>query len=83
MKLGSVSHNADELLVNLRETNAKLQIVLDRVNAVPVQQTVGDLHDTVRNLNDVLVKLNQYPSGFFLGEPPLPAKSVLTPTRQK
>ena len=83
MKLDSVSHNADELLASLRETNTKLQLVLDRVNAVPVQQTVSDLHDAVQSLNEVLVKLNQYPSGFFLGNPPLPAKSVQTPVKQK
>jgi phospholipid/cholesterol/gamma-HCH transport system substrate-binding protein len=83
MKLESVSHNADELLAGLRDTNTKLQLVLDRVNTVPLQQTVSDLHDAVRNLNEVLVKMNQYPSGFFLGEPPAPAKSVQTPSKPK
>lgn len=81
MKLGAVSQNANEFLTGLRETNAKLQQVLDRVNAVPLQQTVGDLHDAVRNLNDVLLKLDQYPSGFFLGDPPAPAKSTRPPSK--
>jgi phospholipid/cholesterol/gamma-HCH transport system substrate-binding protein len=83
MKLQSVSRNTDELLAGLRETNTKLQTVLDRVNAVPIQQTVGDLHDAVRSLNDVLLKLNQYPSGFFLGEPPAPARNVQAPSKPK
>jgi len=78
MKLESVSHNADELLAGLRDTNARLQLVLDHLGMVPLQQTVGDLREAIQNLNQVLLQLKQYPSGFIFGEPPPPAKGVKT-----
>jgi hypothetical protein len=79
MKLEAVSHNADELLAGLRDTNARLQLVLDHLGMVPMQQTVGDLREAVQNLNQVLLQLKQYPSGFIFGEPPAPAKGVKAP----
>jgi ABC-type transporter Mla subunit MlaD len=79
MKLEAVSHNADALLTGLQDSNAKLQLVLDHLGMVPMQQTVGDLRETIQNLNQVLSQLKQYPSGFIFGEPPPPAKGVKTP----
>ncbi len=79
MKLDTVSQNANELVAGIRESNLKLQTVLDHVGAAPVQQTVVELQQALQNLNAVLVDLKRYPSGFFLGQPPLPAKSVQTP----
>jgi paraquat-inducible protein B len=76
MKLESVSRNTDELLTGLRDSNAKLQLVLDHLGTLPMQQTVGDLRDAVQNLNQVLLQLKRYPSGFIFGEPPAPAKGV-------
>lgn len=81
MKLDTVSQNANGLIVGIRETNAKVQTVLDHVGAAPVAQTVAELQQALQNLNTVLVELKRYPSGFFLGEPPLPARSVQTPTK--
>ena len=81
MKLGAVSQNANELVTGIRETNLKLQVVLDKVGAVPMQQTFGDLQQVLQTLNGVLAELKQYPSGFFLGQPPLPARSVQTPQK--
>jgi uncharacterized protein YoxC len=79
MKLESVSHNADDLLTELRDSNAKLQITLDHLGMVPLQQTVGDLREAVQNLNQVLLQLKKYPSGFIFGEPPPPATGVKAP----
>jgi ABC-type transporter Mla subunit MlaD len=79
MKLEAVSHNADELLTGLRDSNARLQVVLDHLGMVPMQQTVGDLQEAIKNLNQVLLQLKQYPSGFIFGEPPPPAKGVKSP----
>jgi ABC-type transporter Mla subunit MlaD len=79
MKLEAVSDNANELLTGLRDSNAKLQLVLDHLGMVPMQQTIGDLRETMQNLNQVLLQLKQYPSGFIFGEPPPPAKGVKSP----
>jgi phospholipid/cholesterol/gamma-HCH transport system substrate-binding protein len=76
MKLDTVGQNADQLLGSLRETSDKLQIVLDKVGAAPLQDTISDIREAVQTLNGVLLELKQYPSGFILGKPPLPAKSV-------
>jgi phospholipid/cholesterol/gamma-HCH transport system substrate-binding protein len=79
MKLDAVSQNANDLVTGLRDTNAKVQALLDRVTAAPIAPAVAELQEALRNLNSVLVELKRYPSGFFLGEPPLPARSVQTP----
>ena len=80
MKLESIGHNTDQLLVELRESNAKLQLVLDQVGKAPLQQTVSDLRSAAQNLDDVLAQLKQYPSGFIFGQPPAPAKGIQTPS---
>lgn len=76
MKLDKVSGNADELVSGLRVTNTKLQSVLDHLDQVPLNQSVGDLREVLTTLNDVLLQLKQYPSGFIFGNPPLPATGI-------
>lgn len=46
-----------------------------------LNKTLSDVRQTVLDLNAVLLELKQYPAGFFLGEPPLPAKGVQTPSK--
>jgi len=81
MNLDTMSANANGLITGLRDTNVKVETVLNKVGAVPLEQTVGDLQQSLQTLNGVLTELKQYPSGFFLGEPPLPARSVQTPRK--
>jgi ABC-type transporter Mla subunit MlaD len=79
MKLDTVSKDADALVDGLRETNAKLQLVLDKAGAAPIQQTVAELHQVLENLNGVLTELKRYPSGFLFGKPPPPIPGMETP----
>jgi len=81
MQLERAGRNADALLDGLRETNAKLQMVLDQANQAPLGDTIEDIRQAVRSLNDVLLELKRYPSGFIFGEPPHPAASVRPPAR--
>jgi hypothetical protein len=81
MKLDTVGPNADKLLLGLQETNDKLQHVLDNLGTLPLQQTVGDVRQSFETLNEVLLELKQYPSGFIFGQPPLPARSVKPATK--
>jgi len=76
MKLDTVSQDADGLVAALRETNGKLQTVLDHAGAMPLQQTVSDLQRVLENLNDVLTELKRYPSGFLFGKPPPPVPGM-------
>ncbi|HTV41330.1 MAG TPA: MlaD family protein [Candidatus Sulfotelmatobacter sp.] len=81
MNLASIGRNADQLLAGLRDTNAKLQLVLNQIGTAPLQETVGDIRSAAQNLDDVLAQLKQYPSGFIFGEPPAPAQGVQTPSK--
>ena len=81
MQLDSVGTNADKLLLGLQETNDKLQLVLNHVDTLPLQQTVGEMRASFTTLNEVLLELKQYPSGFIFGQPPPPAQSVQPTTK--
>jgi ABC-type transporter Mla subunit MlaD len=76
MNLAAIGTNADNRLVELKETNIKLQQTIDNLGTAPVGQTLNDLRSTLNTLNEVLLDLRKYPSGFILGEQPLPARSV-------
>jgi phospholipid/cholesterol/gamma-HCH transport system substrate-binding protein/paraquat-inducible protein B len=76
MKLDQLGNNADDLVLQLKESNAKLQTVMDKLGNAPLGETIDSLNADLQTLNQVLLKLKQYPSGFIFGEPPHPAKSV-------
>ena len=46
-----------------------------------LNKTLIDAQQTTESLNAVLLELKRYPAGFFLGQPPLPAKGVQTPSK--
>jgi len=43
---------------------------------------VANHHQTLDNLDDVLLELKQYPSCFLFGNPPFPVKEVQPSTRK-
>ena len=55
--------------------------VLDHVGTIPLWETVADVSQSVETLNQVMLELKQYPSGFIFGRPPPPAKGVQTPSK--
>src|SRR5262249_9759038 len=79
MNLGHVSEGALTLLTSLQETSTRLQFLVVKLNQAPLQDTVSDLQQTLQTLNEVLIDLKRYPSGFFLGQPPPPVKAVQPP----
>ena len=81
MNLEALGTNANNRLVELKDTNIKLQQAIDSIGTAPIAQTLDGLRSTLNTLNEVLLELKKYPSGFFLGPPPLPAKSVKPPSR--
>ncbi|MFO1476316.1 MAG: MlaD family protein [Verrucomicrobiota bacterium] len=76
MHLDKTGRNADALITGLQQTNDKLQVLLNHANQAPVAGTIDDIRQAVRTLNEVLIELKQYPSGFIFGAPPIPASSV-------
>jgi paraquat-inducible protein B len=79
MQLDALGRDAGGLVASLRDTNARLQLLLDRlsdVDARDLHETLDGVHEAVRGLNEVIAQLQGYPSGFFLGGAPPPARSV-------
>jgi paraquat-inducible protein B len=79
MQLEALGRNANGLVASLRDTNVRLQLLLDRlsdVDARDLHETLDGVHEAVRGLNEVIAQLRGYPSGFFFGEKPPPARSV-------
>jgi phospholipid/cholesterol/gamma-HCH transport system substrate-binding protein/paraquat-inducible protein B len=81
MKLDQLGGNADDLVVQLKESNRKLQLVMDKLGNAPLGETVDNLNADLQTLNAVLLELKRYPSGFIFGEPPPRAKSVQPPSK--
>jgi hypothetical protein len=79
--INSLSTNINSAVVQFDKVGAKLQIVLDQINSMPMAQTVTEAHQTILALNNVLNELENYPSGFIFGQPPLPPKSVAMPAK--
>jgi paraquat-inducible protein B len=79
MHLDDLGRETSGLVASLRDTNTRLQLLIDRlseVDARDLHDTLADVHEAVRGLNEVVAQLRGYPSGFFFGEPPPPARSV-------
>jgi phospholipid/cholesterol/gamma-HCH transport system substrate-binding protein len=81
MKLDQLGGNADDLVIQLKESNRKLQIVMDKLGNAPLGETVDNLNADLQTLNAVLLELKRYPSGFIFGEPPPRARSVEPPSK--
>jgi len=79
LPLDTIGPDAGRLLKDVTVSNAKLQVVLDRLaglSLAPLNQTLLNAREATENLNGVLRDLKQYPSGFLLGDPPPPARSL-------
>ena len=79
LRLETLGRDANALVASLRDTNARLQVLIDRLSDVDpaeLRETLGSLHEAVRGLNEAIAQLQGYPSGFFFGEAPPPARSV-------
>src|SRR6266404_194873 len=82
MKLEKLSQDLDGLLGEVRETVAGLKPGLVNIDFDSLNQTLANAHRTLDNLDDVLLELKQYPSGFLFGNPPFPVKEVQPSTRK-
>jgi len=79
MQLDTLGRDAHGLVASLRDTNARLQLLIDRVSDVDasdLHDTLVGVHEAVRELNEAIAQLRSYPSGFLFGDTPPPARSV-------
>jgi ABC-type transporter Mla subunit MlaD len=82
MKLEKLSRDADGLVGQLQETVESLQPGLANLDFEALNQTLESAPRTLREADDVLFELKQYPSGFILGKPPVPVKNVKPAAKQ-
>jgi len=78
---GALSTNANSVLTDVHETVGGLKPGLANFDFDALNQTVGSAQQTLRDLDEVLSQLKQYPSGFIFGRPPPPVKGVQSPAR--
>jgi len=76
IKLEKLSRDLDGLVGQLQDTVARMQPGLANIDFDGVNQTLANARRTLRDLDDVLAELKNYPSGFLFGNPPPPVKEV-------
>jgi hypothetical protein len=76
MKLEKLSHDLDRLLGEVQGTIAGLKPGLSNIDFDSLNRTLANAHRTLDSLDEVLLELKQYPSGFLFGKPPPPVKEV-------
>ena len=82
MKLEKLAQDLDGLLGEVQGTVAGLKPGLANIDFDSLNQTLANAHRTLDNLDDVLLELKQYPSGFLFGNPPVPVKELQPSTRK-
>ena len=79
MQLEALGQDADRLVLGVRESNARLERLIDRLSSIDIRdlnETLAGVHEATRGLNEAIEELRGYPSGFFFGDAPPPARSV-------
>lgn len=74
-----IGQDLRRLIAGIEETNAKVQLTVDRLAGVDVGElndTLGELRVAVRGLAEALATVRKQPSQLILGNPPEPATAV-------
>jgi len=75
-KLERLTQDLDNLAGQLRDTVARLEPGVANIDFDALNQTLTNARQTIHDMDDVLVELKQYPSGFLFGQPPPPLKEI-------
>ncbi len=78
-RLEKLTHDMDSLVGQLQDMVARVEPGVTSIDFNALNQTLNNTKQTVRDMDDVLTQLKQYPSGFLFGKPPAPVKGVKTP----
>ena len=76
MHLAKLSNDADEAFRGVTATLGRVDQVVGNLDTGSLNDALANLRLASGDLDDSLVKLQKYPSGFLLGRPPPPARSV-------
>ena len=75
-QLQKLSHDLDTLANQLQDTVARVTPGVANIDFDALNQTLANAQQTLRDLDETLAELKQYPSGFLFGKPPAPVKGV-------
>lgn len=76
VKLEKLSHDVDSLVGQLQDVVARIEPGVTSIDFDAVNQTLTNTRQTIRDMDDVLAELKQYPSGFLFSKPPAPINGV-------
>ena len=75
-QLQKLSQDLDSLTGRLQDAFTRLEPGAANIDFNALNQTLTNARQTIRDMDDVLTELKQYPSGFLFGKPPQPVKGV-------
>jgi phospholipid/cholesterol/gamma-HCH transport system substrate-binding protein len=75
-QLEKLTRDLDALANQLQDTVARLEPGVANIDFDALNQTLTNARQTIRDLDEALAQLKQYPSGFLFGKPPPPVKGV-------
>jgi phospholipid/cholesterol/gamma-HCH transport system substrate-binding protein len=78
LKLEKLTHDLDALVSQLQDVVARVEPGVTSIDFNALNQTLSNSRQTIRDMDDVLAELKQYPSGFLFGKPPAPIEGVKT-----
>jgi ABC-type transporter Mla subunit MlaD len=81
-QLQKLSQDLDSLTAQLQDTVARLEPGVANIDFDSLNQTLTNARQTLQDLDDVIVSLKEYPSGFIFGKPPAPVKGVVPVEKQ-
>ena len=70
VKLERLTHDLDSLVGQLQDVVARVEPGVANIDFNALNQTLTNARQTIRDMDDVLAQLKQYPSGFLFGKPP-------------
>lgn len=76
LKLQKLSSDIDNLIMQLQATVLHLQRNLGNIDFEALNQTIENANRALKQADDILSQLKQYPSGFIFGDPPARIKNV-------
>jgi phospholipid/cholesterol/gamma-HCH transport system substrate-binding protein len=78
VKLERLTHDLDSLVGQLQDVVSRVGPGVASIDFNALNQTLASTRQTIRDMDDVLAELKQYPSGFLFGKPPAPVQGVET-----
>ena len=76
VKLEKLSVDLDNLVGQLQDTVTRLEPGVANIDFDELNHTLTNARQTLRDMDDVLANLKEYPSGFLFGKPPSPLTGV-------